>query len=207
MPQFSKEFSAPSNNKLTPHYPPDGTSIPRPKSAAPQLNGNLFSNQRGKEKTVSSEMTDSLFRDFEIMHVGSRRAASAGVIENGDISSSNYLVGRDAPIGLSSLDKSATNEKHSSFMDVIQENSPTKSLSPGFQSSDSVTAKTREFNLNQVYNFKDIPDGNNMYKAQEIQAANYNRREVDGYANHLPARFVHQVRITVVCTCDILMQF
>jgi hypothetical protein len=208
MSSFSKELSAPSH-KFSSHYP-HGNSIPRPKSAAPQLNGNLFSNQLVKEKTASVDMTDSLFRDFEIMHIGSRRAASTNVIEDGNMSSSSYSVGRDAPLGLSSLDKSTANEKHVPFMAVIEENSPAKSLSRGFQIDESDSKKVREYNINNQVSYQKVAtDSNSMYKPQEVQSSNYSTgsRGVDGYPNHLPAPFVQQVRITDKCTiCDIFVQ-
>lgn len=213
LPPSSSSFSSANNlhDKFKFEYSQHIDAIPRrPKSAAPQLNGNIFATATSvKEKQVAN-VSESLFRDFDIMHIGSRRPASTGVIDETDLSSSTtFAVVRDPPMVLSSsLEKSSTNGKHAhaSFMDTIKEDSPSKSSLnlefhpvPGHPMVDDVganathtasatTTKLHEFHQNQTRPNVGLYDA----LSHDIPSDRYNTG-VDGYPNHHEQnRFVQQ---------------
>ena len=94
----------------------NGDSITRCKSAAPQFNHGIFQTH----KDDLEEETNSLFEEFDIMKIGSRRSASTGVL---------HAVGTHSSVmdslGLASHEVSNV-RKQTSFMDLIQEDVPAK---------------------------------------------------------------------------------
>ncbi len=100
---------------------PPYDKITRPKSAAPQLTGGSSSPQGhshglGIFESQTDQSPSSLFEDFDIMKVGTRRSASTGVIGHGPTASSSVMDS----LGLIPAHDTST-KKHTTFMDLIQE--------------------------------------------------------------------------------------
>lgn len=184
-------------NQFTYNHSPNkdsiGGSISRPKSAAPQLmNTNSSPNrthlslfQSQNEKDASESESTSLFGDFDIMKIGSRRSASTGVIGHGPKTSSSVMDS----LGLTSHDVSS--RKQHSLMDLIQENVPKttpsnfKNIEQGSEAAGIDTTLDPVNSAHHVRGFSSQPDGmhgvrSDMYSSQ-----------VSNFSHHPTERMQH----------------
>ncbi len=134
------QFGFSSSTNGSPSY----DKITRPKSAAPQLTGGSSSPQGhshglGIFEPQTDQSSNSLFKDFDIMKVGTRRSASTGVIGHGPTASPSVMDS----LGLIPAHDAST-KKHTTFMDLIQEDFP-KSPSPSSEIPQKISQPSGNF--------------------------------------------------------------